>query len=147
MGAPQCTPPTTQGDSWHAVSFTDPKNPHHMLAGFNAFVPKMFLRSPSRLWDHYSFEEIRDNVAGVLTYLVIGANDGLSVRTAHPPPLTKMSSRHPKGVRRSFFDEKLNLLRRVSGYMVSSTKSIAIISITFCTLQLLAFYSRKCLGP
>ena len=35
----------------------------------------------------------------------------LSIRTAHPPPLTKMSSRHPKGVRGLFFDEKLNLFK------------------------------------
>ena len=35
----------------------------------------------------------------------------LSVRTAHPSPLTKISSWHPKGVRRSFFDKKLNLFK------------------------------------
>ena len=35
----------------------------------------------------------------------------LSVRTAHPPPSTKISSRNPKGVRRLFFDKKLNLFK------------------------------------
>ena len=35
----------------------------------------------------------------------------LSIRTAHRPPPIKLSSRHPKGVRRSFFDEKLKLFK------------------------------------
>ena len=35
----------------------------------------------------------------------------LSVQTAHPPPLTKINSWHLKGVRRLFFDEKLNLFK------------------------------------
>ena len=64
-----------RGDSWHAVGFTDPQNPHHVLSGFNAFVPKVFLQSPSRLWDRFSFEEICADRAGVLIHLVIGAND------------------------------------------------------------------------
>ena len=62
------------GDSWHAVSFTDPKNSHRMLANFNNFVPKVFLQSVSRHWDRYYFVEIRDRVAGALTYSVIETN-------------------------------------------------------------------------
>ena len=35
----------------------------------------------------------------------------LSVRTAHPPPLTKIDSWCPKGVRRLFLDGKLKLFK------------------------------------
>ena len=53
--------------------------------------------------------------AGGCFFLSSIPKDGLRVRTTHPPPLTKMSSRHPKGVRRLFFDEKLNLFKASFG--------------------------------
>ena len=46
---------------------------------------------------------------------VILKNKRLRVRTAHLPPLTNVTSWHPQGVRRSFFDEKLNLFKASFG--------------------------------
>ena len=47
---------------------------------------------------------------------------GLSARTSHPPPLTKISSRHPEGVRRSFLCENLYLFK--ASFRVISIKRV-----------------------
>ena len=52
-------------------------------------------------------------VAGAVAVAV--AVVGLSVRTAHPPPLTNISSGHPEEVRSWFLYEKLYLFKASFG--------------------------------
>ena len=70
---------------------------------------------------------------------------GINVPTPPLSPLTNISSRHLREARLLFLDKKHNNLRRVSGYLVSSTKSTANLCVMFRTLHLLVFF-KKLLG-